>query len=577
MKKLSLLVLMLVLIVLVSFGCAPPEEVAEEKEEGEKEEQESETAVDNPAAERPDELVIGGQPLDGVFNPPLQSTLHDGRVMGMIFDSLLTIDESGEITTDQRSLAEDYEISDDGLEYVFHLREGVEFHDGEEVTADDVEFTFEVTAHPDYDGPRANWSDNIVGVDEYIDGETDELEGITIEDDHTIKIESQEPDAGDIYDYSVYVMPKHYYEFDDYDEIHDLTEDPMGSGPFELDEYRPDEHAILTAFDDYYHGEPQVDRIIYEELESEQQIPAVETGEADIVRVGSTPENHELLEQIDHQETITFLGNSYEYIGIQHNVDGEPNKHMENRKVRQALAYALDIDAFIEGMYGEELAQPIGAPFSPVSWVYPDEDLNYYEFDPDKANELLDKAGYEWDEDEEYRYNEDGDRLEVSWDTQADDEWSEHITTLALEQWPEIGIDLDVELYEFNTLVTRLDDNRGDFDLWNMGWSLGSDPDPSSYFSVDYSDYGEFNTGEYHNEEAEELMEEGLEEFDQDKREEIYKDLARVFNEDLPYIFVHSGKDLWSSNNRVENFEPSTWQAFNWNVHEWEVTEYDEN
>ncbi|ACB86453.1 ABC transporter substrate-binding protein [Natranaerobius thermophilus] len=574
MRNSKLLVLFVVLLFASSFalaGCAPPEEAKDEEPQVEDEEKEDPDEVENPAVERPNEIIIGGPDLDGIFNPPLQSTVYDSWILGMIFDTVLTVNEDGELTTGQRSVAEDYEISDDGLEYTFYLREGWKFHDGVEITAEDVAFTLEVTAHPEYDGPRSTWSDNIVGVEEYREGETDEIEGIEIIDDYTIQITSQEPNAGDIYDYSTWVMPSHYYEFDEYEELHELTDDPMGSGPFKLEEYRPDEHAILVANEDYYLGEPEVDRIIYEEIESEQQLPLVETGEADIVQVSSTPENLEMLQDIDFQEELTFLDNSYNYIGIQHD-----NKHVENQKVRQALAYGLDIDAFIEGLLGDELGRAIAAPFSPVSWAYPEGELNYYEYDPEKANELLDEAGYEWDENEEFRVDEDGEKLSLQWDTIADNEWSEHLTTLALEQWPEIGVELNIDNYEFNSMVDRLDDARGEFDLWNMGWSLGTDPDPSNIFSVEYTGIGEFNTGHYHNEEAEELMEEGIRTFDQDDRQEIYHELAHVFNEDLPYIFVYSSKELWSQNDRVENFEPSAWQALSWNVHEWEVSEYQE-
>ncbi len=552
-------------------GCAPPEEAKEEAPEDEEEpaEEEEEEVVDNPAAERPDELVIAGPDLEGIFNPPLYGTVYDSWVLGMVFDSLLTVDEEGQLTTDQRSVAEDYEISDDGLEYTFHLREGWEFHDGEEVTAEDFAFTLEVTAHPEYDGPRSSWSDNIVGVEEYHEGEADEIEGITIEDDYTLVIESQEPDAGDIFEYSVMAMPSHHYEFDDYEELHEKTDDPMGSGPYELVEYSPDEHAILEAFEDYYHGEPEISRIIYEEIETEQQMPMVETAEADIVMVASTPENMELLEEEEHQEAQTFFDNAYTYIGLNHE-----DEHLQHQEVRQALSYGLDIEAFLEGMFGPDLAQPIHAPFSPVSWAYPDEDeLNDYAYDPDTAIELLNDAGYERDGD--YKYNEDGERLEFTWETIADNEWSEHLTTMALEQWPEIGVDLEIETYEFNTLTDRVDQQRGEVDMWNMGWGLSAEPDPSNIFSVEYADGG-LNYGMYHNEDAEELMQEGLETFEQEERTEIYNELGQVFNEDLPYIFVYSNKDIWSTNDRVANFEPSAFQALSWNVHEWEITDYEE-
>lgn len=552
-------------------GCEPPEEAKEEAPDEEEIEEVEEPEAPNPAKDQRDNTLIYGDGLtSGVFNPALYATVYDMYIVDLVFDQLLAVDEEGELITDDRSLATEVEVDEEGTTFTYYLEEGVKFHDGEELTAEDVAFTWEVHAHPHYDGPNAFIVNNIEGVAEFREGEADEVAGINVIDDYTVEVETIEPLATQKHDMNVHVMPKHYYKWDydnpeDYqDHFQALNQEPIGTGPFEFDEYLPEQRVELEANEDYFLGTPELDTFIYDEYDSlDALIPALETGAIDVTNYQTDLDTYEMVQDIEHAEHYGHLNNGYSYIGIHHD-----HPILGEQKVRQALMYGFNRNAWIESFFGD-LGQPANTPLSPASWAYPgDEAFEDYEYDLDKANELLDEAGYdEWDEDGEWRLDEDGEPIEIEYLTYSEADWSVQIPEIAQDDWADLGIKLDIEMSEFVTVQERIMAEQ-DFDMYNMAWSLTADPDPYQTFSIDNSNPGERNSGQYHNERAEELMEEGRRTFDQEERKEIYEELFTLFNKDLPYLFVYFRDESFGINNRVENFQPTEFQYWTWNIHE---------
>jgi len=380
-KSLGLFVVFLVLVGSFALaGCEPPEEeVVEEDPE-----------VVNPAIEQRDNtFIFGTHEHSGIFNPALYATVYDAWVNELIFDTLLSVEDDGTLTTDHRSLAEEVEFDEEELTYTYYLREGVEFHDGEELTAEDVEFTWYAHAHPQYDGPRGGYVENIIGAEDFRAGETDEIEGITVVDPYTIEVQTEEPLAPELQqlDLNLPIMPKHYYEWDfDDEEAYDdhfvaLNTDPVGSGPFEFAGYSPDERVELTAFENYFLGAPEIDDLILEEVPMDANIPELDAGGIDAVDYTETPEDVAMMEEIEHAYIHSHMNNGYSYIGIHHE-----HPVLENQKVRQALMYGFQrvdwIDSFFEG-----LGSPAHAPVAPASWAYPGDDaFEHYEYDPRQSS-----------------------------------------------------------------------------------------------------------------------------------------------------------------------------------------------
>lgn len=231
-------------------------------------------------------------------------------------------------------------------------------------------------------------------------------------------------------------------------------------------------------------------------------------------------------------------------------------------RVRQALLYALDRENFIKAEYGsEELARVGLAPISPTSWAFPDEsELNSYPYDLEKAAALLDEAGWVMGSDG-YRYK-DGEKLALKWLVYTDSTWPGTLSSMAFDSWKQIGVELTIELMDFNTVAERTMDAKPgekDFDIYTMGFSLSIDPDPSgALFDFDAYTEGGFNASGYYNERAQELIKLGKNEFDQAKRAEYYKEFAILMNEEVPTSIVAYRSEIWGVNDRVKGLENMT-------------------
>ncbi|MGF7059619.1 ABC transporter substrate-binding protein [Brassicibacter mesophilus] len=163
--------------------------------------------------------------------------------------------------------------------------------------------------------------------------------------------------------------------------------------------------------------------------------------------------------------------------------------------------------------------------------------VNKYEYDPEKAKELLKEAGWEDRDNDGWVENEKGEKLEIVWTAYNDVAWPQELVAVAKENWKEIGVRLEGELMEFNAVSDKVYDERN-FDLFNMGWSLSIDPDLRGIFDKASDSPGGYNSMGFYNEEAEQIMAQGILETDFEKRKAMYQRWAEIANEELPYLFI---------------------------------------
>ncbi|MDR1598635.1 MAG: ABC transporter substrate-binding protein [Oscillospiraceae bacterium] len=243
----------------------------------------------------------------------------------------------------------------------------------------------------------------------------------------------------------------------------------------------------------------------------------------------------------------------------------EPGPKLGDKRVRQALLYALDRENFILAQYGSTDIAEVGlAPLSPTSWAFPDEsELNPYAFDLDKAAALLDEAGWTLGEDG-YRYNADGTKLTLKWLVYEDSPWPVTLSSMAFDSWKQIGVDLVIDRMDFNTVISiAMETPPGperDFDLYTMGFSLSAEPDPTGgLFDYDAYTEGGFNASGYYNERSQELIKLGKATFVQEERAAIYKEWAALMNEEVPTSIVAYRGEFWGVNNRVSGLDLGTY------------------
>lgn len=537
LKKLMILLLVLSLVFTMALtGCNDDPEVSEDPNKTEDPKPDP-----KPEPKDPKILTVGTSSLDGKFNPIMSGSVYDSWVVSLVFDGLTTTDFNGNV---EPNIAEKWDISDDKLTYTFYLKKGVKFQDGEELTAEDVEFTFTSIAHPDYTGPRFNAVSDIVGAKAYQAGEAETIEGIKVIDEHTISFTIDAPNVKKIRDFGYGIMPKHYYEFDKFEDFLMLAQNPMGAGPFTFKRFVKGQYLEVERYDNYWNNKAKLDGVIIALVPNETQPSALAAGELDLANPSANQANVETITSTGVADTVAFVGNGYNYVGFNLRLD-----KFKDKRVRQALVYGIDRKAFIDVEW-EGFAEVCHGPISPISWAYPDaSELNDYAYNPTKAKELLKEAGWE-DTDGDGFVDKDGEKFTIKWTAYTDVPWPQDMIAVAEKQWKEIGVELTADLMEFNAVVEKVYDNQ-DFEIYNMGWSLGIDPDPTGIFGPEQDVEGGYNSIGFHHERAHEIFELALKEYDQTKRAELYKEWMKIANEEVPYLFNAIRQQVWGVNKKV--------------------------
>ncbi|MDY2632719.1 MAG: ABC transporter substrate-binding protein [Clostridium sp.] len=497
----------------------------------------------NPVSERKDTLVIGIDAPEEVFNPLYAESAYDVYVTSTIFEGMLTADENG---MPIEALAEKYSISDDGLKYTFTLKEGLKFSDGSPLTTEDVAFTYTVGSDATYDGPTdfVN-STKIKGAKAYKEGTASTIEGINIVDDKTIEFTLEEPNADAIYDFGAGILSKAYYGKDykqgNLDYIKGFHKTPLGAGQYKLVKTVAGQEVDLVANENYHKGEPKIPNLIYKVTSEETRMQMLQTGEIDMDMVTVNQDNVQALKDAQFIDLHIFPTNGYGYIGFNFK-----NPKFQDQKVRQALAYGLNRKEVVDAVYAGGFADVINVPQSKLSWAYYKGD-NAYEFNKDKAIELLEEAG--WKVGADGIREKDGVKLEIKFTASSPNPVNDALIPVAQANYKEIGVKFEAEQMDFNAVLEKVD--NGSVEMYFMAWGLTPAADSTGIFGTE----GAQNKISYSNAKVDELLAKGLRETDIEKRKEIYKELYTVLNEDLPYIFLYQRRDMWAVNSRVKGFE----------------------
>lgn len=554
-KKLLSLLLAVVMVTSMLAGCTSQTAQPTTPEQPKTEEPKAE----EPKAE-PKILKFGGSGWGGLFNPIMSDNVYDAYVSDLLFEALVSNTKDGEYVGD---LAE-FEISEDKLTYTFTLKDGIKFSDGSPLTTEDVEFTYKTIAHPDYNGPRAYAVSPLVGYDAYHSGETDVFEGIKVIDDKTISFTFPEGSAApaNIECFIYGIMPSDYYAFNTWEDFLALNEKPLGSNVCVFDSWEPKQFIKLMKNENYWDPSRalQIDGILMSEVPDESILSALQTEQIDLAQISSSAENLEAAQALDNIHLFNYLGNGYTFMCF-----NTIRPQLEDVRVRQALMYALDRKSFIDVQYGAGLAKVGMAPISPSSWAFPDaSELNAYDFDMAKAGQLMDEAGWKMESDG-YRYKN-GEKFHVKWLVYTDSAWPGTLSGMAADTWKQLGVELEIELMDFDTVASRTMDaepGEKDFDIYTMGFSLSIDPDPTgALFDDNAYVAGGFNASGYKNAAAMELVAKGKAEFDTEKRAVIYKEWAKIMNTEIPHAIIAYRSEIFGCNNRVKGMDIDTYKNF---------------
>jgi len=308
----------------------------------------------------------------------------------------------------------------------------------------------------------------------------------------------------------------------------------VGCGPYKFVRYEPDQFVEFEANESFFLGEPKIKRLILRIGTQDVLLAQLQKDELDFVNV---PPGE--VERVKNLYDVTFVsvpggGSQVIHVNLQ-------NPVLQDKRVRQAIAYALPREDMVQALYfGEGTIQ--NSPNN-IAWAVPS-DLNPYEYNPDKAKELLAQVGWDPSTKLLLRYSTGNKPREMS-------------APLIQSALKAVGIEVELEITDFATLLTDI--KAGEYDLSLLGWTGVGDPDSVAtlvYFSGSTPPNG-WNVMHYQNERADELIQEGRLTFDQDARQAVYQELYRVLNDELPAIYLWSENSLYAHNNRLQGFKPS--------------------
>ncbi len=294
------------------------------------------------------------------------------NVSWQMFDSLVYMNEDGLI---EPALATDWDVSDDGTEYTFYLRDDVRFHNGEPFNAEAVRYSWERGSEPEM-----QWSDRWQRASE-----------VEVVDEHTVIVRTEEPDPVLLSEMAVHwnMVPPEYAEEVGVDEF---SRNPVGTGPFEFVEWVREDRIVMRRNENYWReGLPRVDEVIFRPIpENTTRTAAIQTGEIDIVN-RLTYEQADSLEPNPDVNVISYPVDRVYYVAF-NNLTTGVDTPVEDQRVRQAMNYAVDRQAIVDSLFGGHGELATGMMTS-ANLGY-DDDLEPYAYDPDRARELLAEAGY---------------------------------------------------------------------------------------------------------------------------------------------------------------------------------------
>ena len=457
-------------------------------------------------------MIIESSPTN--LDPRVGIDAYSERIDNLLFDDLLDRDEHLNV---KPGLADRWDIPDP-LTYVFHLHSGVKFHNGAALTSRDVKWTFDSLLQGKIRSTKA-------AAFRYVDR-------VEAPDDSTVVFHLKEPFATllwNLSDGAMGIVP--------YGSLAEISAQPIGSGPFRFISAEPDKEVIIERNPDYWHDPPRLERVRFMVVpDGTTRALELHKGSADLEINALTPDMVVTLEREPALDVLRGPGTVLQYMGFNFR-----DPVLKDVRVRQALAYAIDRRPMLEYLW-RGFAQPADSILPKQSWAYTNK-VQTYNYDPERAREILDAAGYR---------RMSGVRFHLVMKTSTDENTRLMVAVLQ-QQLRDVGIQLDIRTYEFATFFA--DVSKGAFQLYSLRWVGGNeDPDIFEYafHSNKFTPNGA-NRSFYSNPKVDALIDKARAELDQRKRAESYAEIQRILAEDLPSLNLWYLDNVLVHTRRVKN------------------------
>ncbi len=468
------------------------------------------------------------------MDPGHVTDINSMRVHDLMYDKLIEWGDDG--FTLEPCIATDWKMTkEDGTEYVFQIRQGVKFHDGSELTAEDVEFTFMRMLDENHEcygtGPFPNAS-SFFGMVEKVEATGEYEVTFTLNETNAAFLQFLTNDCGSIVNADVIRNAG--------SEGTSLLD--AGCGPYKLESWEKGVSVKLSAFDDYWGDKALTPNVIIEPvIEPLVRVTKLLNGETDIV----TDVDPDSVAQVEASgyEVQQVLGPHFWYVVL--NCSAKP---FDDVRVRQAVNYAIDKETICNDLL-KGTGTPATQPLTPSENGY-NSDITGYEYNPEKAKELLAEAGYPDGFEVNYLIPESGSGMQSC----------VAMSTAIQGYLADVGITANIEKMEWGTFLNRcmsedLIGDEAEYQMWSLSWmNVAGDPDSilAKLFSNDNMIF--YNCGFYDSDEVSDLLADAIVELDAQKRTSMYKEISAKIVEDAPVIFVDWGNQIAGVSPSVNGF-----------------------
>ncbi len=491
-----------------------------------------------------DRLVLWLQANPQTLNPITASDAYSSSITRSVFDSLLRYDTfTGE---PEGLIASSWTISDDGLTYVFKLRENILFHDGAPLTAEDVKFSFDLIKNPKVDAAH---------LQNYFAS----LESVTVKDQYTVEFKLKSKYFRHLIMLGLAeILPKHIYSKGNFN-THPNNRNPIGSGPYQFVRWDNGRSIQLKRFNRYWGDQDNhfknfnnFKEVLYRII-LDDRVALMALRKKEIDTLTPTPfmwvndlTSPEVEKNFYKLKYTTNDGNGYRFIGwnLTHPL-------FESKSVRQALAYAMPRDLINEKLYKGLLIPSIG-PF-PKGSDKADPALEPYPYDTKKASTLLAEEGWQ-DSDKDGLLDKNGKTFTFELIFGSGSPEVERIVLIYQQSLKEIGIDMKIRMLEWTVLLKQIDEKK--FDALMMAWGSSLDSDPYQIWHSSQSVPGGSNRVSFHHERVDTILALARETLDREKRNELYREFSRIIADESPYLFLFERPSLLLVDRRIQNVEP---------------------
>ncbi|WP_042348137.1 oligopeptide ABC transporter substrate-binding protein [Bacillus massiliigorillae] len=528
--------------------------------------------------------LVTDSPFQGVFSDTLSEDNYDQEIQYYMGNYIFETD--GDFLVKDGGIAS-LNVDTKNKKATIKIKDGVKWSDGEPLKIEDLMYPYLIIGHKDYTGVRYDAEkQNIVGMTEYHDGKAESISGLKKVDDRTLEISLKKITPGIFTGQGDglvnYAEPYHYLKdvpVKDLIKSNKIRKAPLSLGAFKLERIVNGESVQLIANEYYFKGKPKIDKVVIKVVPSSSSVAALKAGEYDIA-LSMPTDIYQTYKDIDN---VTNLGRpemSYTYLGF--NL-GKYDKtktlsimddHAKTNDVqlRQAIAYALNVEELNKQFY-DGLRTRANSINPPVYKSFYAESIEGYKYNPDKANKLLDEAGYKDINGDGIREGKDGKPFELKFAFMAGGENDTAMAQFYIQNWQDVGLKVSLTTgrpIEFNSFYDKVQANDKDIDLFVAAWATDNNPSPSEVYSKE----AEYNLTRFTSPKMDKLIadidsEKSVE--SQKHRNDAFLAWEKYMEAQLPVVPLQFRTQIVPVNKRVKGVDME-YGIYHYNYQNWELT-----